>query len=79
MTKEESANALAAELHNLIEWERTEKAKITLQLKNEGRYKLGLDANSEAYTEIIAESQRRYREIVNKYNDLPPDTKLKLW
>lgn len=79
MNIEERAKALSMELHELSKWQKEKEAKITLRLKNEGKYKVGLDVNSEAYTEIRAESKRRYREIVEKYSDLPPNTKLKLW
>ena len=58
---------------------KAEKVKINCQLKRAGRYKAGLDANSEAYTEIREETKRRYRKIIEKYKDLPPDTKIKLW
>ena len=79
MNVEERAKALSTELLELFEWEEAEKVKINCQLKRAGRYKAGLDANSEAYTEIREETKRRYRKIIEKYKDLPPDTKIKLW
>ena len=79
MNVEEYAKAFSEELRELSMWQDAEEAKITLRLKSTGRYKVGLDANSEAYTEIRAEAKRRYRKIVEKYKDLPSDTKIKLW
>lgn len=79
MNVEERVKALSEELNELSTWQDAEEAKISLQLKSAGKYKVGLDANAEAYAEIRLEAKRRYREIIAKYNDLPPDTKLKLW
>ena len=79
MTIPEKQRALTEELHELSMWQDAEEAKITLRLKSVGRYKVGFDANSEAYSEIRAEAKRRYRKILEKYKDLPPDTKIKLW
>ena len=79
MNAGERAKALSTELRELFKWQQAEEVKITSRLKAEGRYKIGLDANNEAYAEIMSESRRRYREIITKYKGLPPDTKLKLW
>ena len=73
------AAALSKELRALMEWEERENAKITSRLKAEGRHKIGLDANNEAFADVRAERTRRLREILEKYKDLPPGTKLKLW
>jgi len=75
----EPAAALSKELRALMEWEERENAKITSRLKAEGRYKIGLDTNNEAFADVRAERTRRLREIFEKYKDLPPGTKLKFW
>ena len=79
MNVEERTQALSEELLKLSIWQDEEEEKITLRLKSTGRYKVGLDTDSEAYAEIRAEPNRRYRKIAEKYKDLPPDTKIKLW
>ena len=52
--------------------------KITEALKRSGKFKLGLDANSEAYAAINKEFDGRMSEIFDRYA-LPPGTRLKLW
>ena len=76
MTREKQ---FCEELRALFKWEAEEKDKITFRLKAEGKYKIGLDANSESYATIRTEFKRHWRAILEKYKDLPLDTKLKLW
>ena len=78
MTVEERARNFAAELRALIKWSNEESEKVYNRLKSEGAT-LGLDSHPEEFAPIREESFRRYREIIEKYKDLPPGTKLKLW
>ena len=79
MTKiEERAQALSKELRELVIWEINEDDKIVARLKAEGKV-LGLDGYPEEFAPIRRERERRLAEIFERYKDLPPDTKLKLW
>ena len=77
MTVEERARNFEAELRELLDWTLEERHKVTDRLIAEGAT-FGLDGHPEAYASIREESFRRYREIIEKYKDLPPDTKLNL-
>lgn len=78
MTVEERVRNLEAELRELLDWTLEERQKVTDRLIAEGAT-FGLDGHPEAYAPIREESFRRYREIVEKYKDLPPGTRVKLW
>lgn len=75
---EERAEKLSKELRKLMSWEDKENEKVYARLKSEGKI-LGLDSCPEEFAYIREERNRRWREIIEKYSDLPPNTKLKLW
>ena len=60
----------------LFEWDENEHRKIDEQLKASGKYREGLDTNQQYYREQIKEFNRRFYSLVEKYKDLPPDTKI---
>ena len=78
MTLEERKIKVAAEILNLLKLYGEEEEKITAELKQTGKYKKGLDSNSEAYVFLNREFDKKFSKVFAKY-DLPPDTKLKLW
>mgnify|MGYP006988831305 CR=1 FL=1 len=67
---------LIKELKALYEWDKAERRKIDAELKATGKYRTGLDTNQQYYREHIKEFNRRFYELVQKYKDLPPDTKI---
>ena len=77
MTLEERQQNLSVELRAVIKWANEESEKVYNRLKSEGAT-LGLDSHPEEFAPINEEYKRRWREIIEKYRDLPPDTKLKL-
>lgn len=78
MTLEERQESLSKEIRELMEWEELESKKIIEKLESEGKA-LGLDGYPEEFAYIRETRNRRWREILEKYKDLPPNTKLKLW
>lgn len=78
MTLEEREKALSSEIRELFDWEDRESNKVIARLESEGK-KLGLDSYPEEFAYIREERNRRWRAILEKYKDLPPDAKLKLW
>lgn len=75
---EERQKAFSEELKGLLEWERIEGEKVLTRLKSEGKV-LGLDSYPEEFAYIREKRNQCWKEILEKYKDLPPDTKLKLW
>lgn len=78
MTVSERQRAFSEEIRGLMEWEEAESEKVIARLKSDGKV-LGLDGYPEEFAYIREERNRRWREILEKYRDLPPDTKIKLW
>lgn len=64
------------EMQTLMEWEESEIGKINEELKRQGLFEEGLDTNQKYYASVIEVRKRRWREILEKYKDLPPDTKI---
>lgn len=58
------------EREKLSEWYDSECEKIETELKNSGKYVVGLDTNRSAFAPIKEEYQRRFLELYDKY-DLP--------
>ena len=78
MTLEERKTAAGKEFLDLLDWSLKKEFEITEKLKTEGKFKQGLDGNSEDYASLNEEFKKRIEQIFQKYN-LPSDTKIKLW
>ena len=78
MTLEERKAAAGKEICDLLDWSLKEEVKITENLKTEGKFKPGLDGNSEDYALLNKEIENCVEQIFQKYN-IPLKTKLKLW
>lgn len=74
----ERQQAFSKEVKELFNWEEQESNRVITRLKLEGK-KIGLDSYSEEFVYIRRERNRRWREILEKYKDLPPSTKIKSW
>ena len=78
MTLEERKAAATKETEELLYLYNVEIDKVTAELEQTGKFKMGLDANSEAYAAVNKEFDKRMAAVFKKYG-LPPGTKLKLW
>lgn len=70
MTLEECWCKANAEYEELKKWANAESEKVAMKLKRTGKYKHGLDTNSEAYALVHEEYKRRTLALFDKY-DLP--------
>lgn len=77
MTLKEKEAAAAEEIAALLNSYGEEEEEITAELKRTGKYKLGLDSNSQAYAPLNKKFDKLMAEVFKKY-DLPSGTKLKL-
>ena len=75
---EERKAKAVQETSELIDEYSDEVKKITDDLRRAGKFRYGLDINSEAYAQLNKIFDKKIAEIFTKY-DLPPGTKLKLW
>ena len=65
---EEKKAKLIAEINALIDWEILEIEKVDEHLKKSKKFKQGLDANSDHYSNIRKERNKRLKEILDRYN-----------
>lgn len=72
---EERIDMFHRELKDITGWYVKAIETINLQLQREGRLK-GLDGNNAAYSPAHEELNRRLSILIDKYKDLPPDTKI---
>lgn len=77
LTLEERIAAANKEIEALLVLYGEEEERITAELKQTGKYKLGLDSNSQVYAPLNKEFDKHMAEVFKKY-DLPPGTKIKL-
>ena len=70
MNLEERWYKANAEYEELKNWANAESEKVTMKLKQTGKYKHGLDTNSEAYAPVHEEYKRQTLALFDKY-DLP--------
>ena len=57
---------IRAEYDKIIEWEISERKKISDELHKKGKG-VGLDTNMDVYKTVIEERERRIKELFNKY------------
>ncbi|MBR5912941.1 MAG: hypothetical protein IKZ58_01050 [Selenomonadaceae bacterium] len=60
----------------MLDWEDSEIEKIDEKLKSQGLFEEGLDTNQKYYAQVKKIKKRRWKEIREKYRDLPPDTEI---
>ena len=78
ITVDKRTEKFSNELLDLMKWEETESEKVYNRLKSEGKT-VGLDGFPEEFIAIRKERNLRLKAILEKYNDLPHDTEIRLW
>lgn len=64
---EKNAKKADEEYKNVLKWARDEEKALTERLKQEGKWKGGLDGNSSDFAYITKEVIRRTKDIQKRY------------